>query len=58
MLTRELTEMRKTNALSQTAIEEATTYAQQNAKEVLKKQLEEQRLMGEKEKDTLLLQVG
>lgn len=55
---KELTEMRKTNALSQTAIEEATTYAQQNAKEVLKKQLEEQRLMGEKEKDTLLMQVN
>lgn len=54
---RELTELRKSNALSQSAMEEATVSAQQVAKDELKKELEEQRIRGVKEKDALLLQV-
>ena len=55
---RELTELRKTNALSQSAAQEATASAQLVAKEELRKELDEQRLKGEREKDALVLQVG
>lgn len=55
---RELTELRKTNALTQTVAEEAALSAKQNVREEFKRELEEQRLKAEREKDSLLIQVS
>ena len=56
-IVRELTELRKTNAIAESAAEEAALYAKQNTRDELKRELEEQRLQLEKDKDTLLMQV-
>lgn len=58
LFARELTELRKTNALTQTVAEEAALSAKQNVREEFKRELEEQRLKAEREKDSLLIQVS
>lgn len=55
---KELTELRKTNAIAESAAEEAALYAKQNTRDELKRELEEQRLQLEKDKDALLMQVN
>lgn len=54
---RELTELRKTNAIAQTAAEEAALNAKQSTRDEVKRELDEQRLQSEKDKDALLMQV-
>jgi chromosome segregation ATPase len=55
---KELSELRMSNALSQTAVEEAKVNAKQNIKEELKKELEEQRQKHEREKESLILEIN
>lgn len=57
MYNRELSELRMANAITQTAIEEATLSAKQNMKDELRKEIDDQRLKLEKDKDTLMMQV-
>ena len=57
MFHRELTELRKANALTQSAVQVAALSAEKTAKEELREQLLKQQLEAQQEKDTLVLQV-
>ena len=58
VLFRELTEMRKSTALSQSVAQEAALSAHQSAKDELKQVMEEQRLHLQREKDSFVMQVS
>ena len=57
LLCRELAELQKANAVTQTAVQEAAQTAEQSAKEKLKSILEQQKVGAQREKETLLMQV-
>lgn len=57
-LYRELAELRKANALTQSAAQEAALSAEMSAKEELRDLLSQQQLQAQKDKETLVLQVN
>ena len=57
MFHRELTELRKANALTQSAVQVAALSAEKTAKEELRDQLLKHQMEAQQEKDTLVLQV-
>lgn len=54
---RELSELQKANAVTQSAAQEAALSAEQSTREELKSVLEQEKAKSQREKDTLLLQV-
>ena len=57
LLPRELAELQKANAVTQSAAQEAALSAEQSAREELKGVLDQQKLGAQREKEALLMQV-
>jgi len=55
---RELAELQKTNAVSQSVAQEAAASAEKSKQEELKLVLEQQNMAAQREKETLLMQVS
>ena len=57
LFARELAELQKANAVTQTAAQEAALSAEQSAREELKSILDQQKIVAQREKESLLMQV-